>query len=100
MFSPLTERDAELIVRLEVEALRKRVAKLGYTLRVTPAALRELAQRGFSQRYGARAIRRTVVEQIEERIATLLVGGELSAGVEISVGAIKGEFRISTKGVA
>ena len=100
MFSPLTERDAELIVRLEVEALRKRIAKLGYTLRVTPAALRELAQRGFSQRYGARAIRRTVVEQIEERIATLLVGGELSAGAEISVGAIKGEFRISTKGVA
>ena len=100
LFSSLTEREAEQIVRIEIEALRKRVAKLGFGLRLTSAALRELAQRGFSQRYGARAIHRTVVEYIEEPVATLLVGGALKRGSEISVGAIKGEFRISTKGVA
>ena len=100
LFTPLTERDAERIIRLEVEMLRKRVAKLGCDLRITPAALRELAQRGFSQRYGARELRRTVVEQIEERIAILLVDGTLKEGSQIVVGAIKGEFRIITKGVA
>ena len=100
LFTPLTERDAERIIRLEVEMLRKRVAKLGCDLRITPAALRELAQRGFSQRYGARELRRTVVEQIEERIAILLVDGALKEGLQIVVGAIKGEFRITTKGVA
>ena len=100
LFTPLTERDAERIIRLEVEMLRKRVAKLGCDLRITPAALRELAQRGFSQRYGARELRRTVVEQIEERIAILLVDGALKEGLQIVVGAIKGEFRIITKGVA
>ena len=100
LFTPLTERDAERIIRLEVEMLRKRGAKVGCDLRITPAALRELAQRGFSQRYGARELRRTVVEQIEERIAILLVDGTLKEGSQIVVGAIKGEFRIITKGVA
>ena len=100
LFCSLTERDAEKIISLEIEKLRERVAKLGYNLRITPTALRELAQRGFSQRYGARELRRTVVEQIEERVAMLLVGGVLKGGVEVVVGVIKGEFRITTKGVA
>ena len=100
LFNSLTEESAEQIVRLEVEKLRERVAKLGYGLRLTPAALRELAQKGFSQRYGARAIRRTVVEQIEERVAVLIADGTLANVQEICIGAIKGKFRVITKGVA
>ena len=100
LFAPLAERDAEKIIRLELNGLRKRLAKLGYTLRLTPAALRELAERGFSQRYGARALRRTIVEHIEERVAELLVSGTTAVGTEICIGATKGEFRVTTKGVA
>lgn len=100
LFNSLAEEDAEGIVRLEVAKLRKRVAKLGYVLRLTPAALRELAQMGFSQRYGARAIRRTVSEQIEERVAMLIADGKLEVGQDICIGAVKGRFRVITKGAA
>ena len=100
LFTPLSECDAEKIVGLEVAALRQRLSKLGHRLRITPTALRELAQRGFSPRYGARALRRTVVEQIEERIAILLMQSSLAVGSEICIGASKGEFRITTKGIA
>ncbi len=94
LFASLSESNAEQIVELEVEALRKRLKKLGYELRLTPAAIRELAQKGFSARYGARAIRRTLVEHIEEPIAAMIVEGELSAGDTITIGASKEEISI------
>ena len=94
LFSALSEDNAEQIVRLEVESLRKRLKRLGYSLRLTPSALRELARKGFSPRYGARAIRRTVVEHIEEPISAMIVGGGLSAGDIVTIGASKGEISI------
>ena len=100
LFDNLTERDAEAIVKLEVEALRKRLQRIGYTLRLTPSAVRELAQKGFSPRYGARAIRRTIVEQVEEPIAAMLIAGELCASEDIVVGASKGEIAIRQRKVS
>jgi ATP-dependent Clp protease ATP-binding subunit ClpC len=94
LFAPLTERNAEQIVRLEIDALRKRLERLGYRLRLTPTAQRELAQKGFSARYGARAIRRTIVCEVEEPIATMIVSGKLSVGDTITVGATKNEISI------
>ena len=94
LFSPLDECDAEQIVRLEIEALRKRLERLGYRLRLTHAAQRELVQKGFSSRYGARAIRRTIVCEVEEPIATMIVKGELQVGATITIGASKGEISI------
>jgi len=94
LFASLSECDAEQIVRLEVEVLRQRLLKLGYRLRVTPTALRELARLGFSSRYGARAIRRTVVSEVEEPIAAMIVAGEIAPNVEIMVGATKGKITI------
>lgn len=94
IFSSLSEGCAEQIVRLEMEALRQRVERLGYRMRVTPTALRELARRGFSERYGARAIRRTVVCEVEEPLAAMVVRGELAPDAEIVVGVSKGMVRI------
>ena len=97
LFTSLSEGDAERIVRLEVEALRGRLKGLGYRLRLTPAAIRELVQEGFSERYGARAIRRAIVRHIEEPIATMIVEGEISAEAEITIGASKGAILIRNR---
>ena len=94
LFASLSESNAEHIVRLEVATLQRRLKRLGYILRLSSAAIRELARKGFSSRYGARAIRRTIVEHIEEPIAAMIVNGELSAGNVIAIGASKGEISI------
>ena len=100
LFEPLTEASAERIVRLECERLRKRLHTQGYRLRISPATYRRLAEIGFSPRYGARALRRTIVEHIEEPIAALILRGEVTTSREICVGTTRGEFRIATRGVA
>jgi len=94
LFAPLSESSAEQIASIEVEALRKRLGKLGYRLRLTPTALREVARMGFSERYGARAMRRTALREIEEPIATMIVAGEITPNAEIVVGVTKGRITI------
>lgn len=94
LFAPLGEGDAEAIVRKEVASLERRIEKLGFRLQLTPTAVRELAKRGFSPRYGARAIRRIVVEQLEIPISALIMEGRLSKGDTIVAGANAGEIRI------
>ena len=89
LFSPLSEGNSEEIVNLEAKALQERLERLGYRLRLTPTAVKELARQGFSARYGARAIRRTIVERIEEPIASMIVANEITPGCEIVVRATK-----------
>ena len=49
---------------------------------------------GFSERYGARAMRRTALREIEEPIATMIVAGEITPNAEIVVGVTKGRITI------
>ena len=99
LFAPLSERDAEQIVRLEVVALRQRLEKLGYHMRLTTSALHELAKQGFSTRYGARSIHRTIVREVEEPIAAMIVAGELAPKTEVVVGATKGKITVKQQTV-
>ncbi len=99
LFAPLSERDAEQIVRLEIKALQQRIERLGYRLRLTASALRELAKQGFSPRYGARAIRRTIVREVEEPIAAMIVAGALAPDTEIVIGATKGKITVKQQTV-
>jgi ATP-dependent Clp protease ATP-binding subunit ClpC len=94
LFSSLSEGDSEQIVGLEIKELQSRLERLGYRLRLIPTAVRELARKGFSARYGARAIRRTIVEMIEEPIASMIVSNEISIGDEIVVRATKSGITI------
>lgn len=80
LFRSLTPSDVERIIELELAGLTARAAALGYTLRITPRAKERLAALGYAERYGARALKRTLTDQIEEPMAQLIVEGRLTAG--------------------
>ena len=80
LFRSLTPSDVERIIELELAGLTARAAALGYTLRITPRAKERLATLGYQERYGARALKRTLTDQIEEPMAQLIVEGRLSEG--------------------
>ena len=84
-FRPLDQKDIEQIVALEVRQLGERLDAQGYTLRITDAARRRLAELGFTERYGARALKRTLCEQIEEPLAQLLLENRLQTGDTVVV---------------
>ncbi|MCH5329738.1 MAG: ATP-dependent Clp protease ATP-binding subunit [Alistipes sp.] len=85
VFRTLEQEDVERIVDLELSDVRERASKLGFGLRVTDDARRELADRGYEARYGVRALRRTLAEDVEEPLATLIIEGKLHDGDTVVV---------------
>lgn len=85
LFRSLNPADVEQIVGLELAALTVRTEALGYTLRITPKAQRRLAMMGYEARYGARALKRTLVDRVEEPIAQLIIEGRVTHGDTIVV---------------
>ncbi len=96
-FETLSQGDICRIVDLELESVKRRAAALGFKLRVGRAALRRLAELGYDARYGVRSLRRTILEQVEEPLAHLIVTHGDMAGKTVAVGCAHGGISLSVK---
>lgn len=76
MFDPLSRESVKTIAKIEVDALTERMAATGRTLTFTPAALDFIAAKGYNPQYGARSLRRTIQEYVEDPICDLLIEGQ------------------------
>jgi ATP-dependent Clp protease ATP-binding subunit ClpA len=65
IFSPLTRDEVKSIASMYLESIGKRVAGFARSLHVSEEALDFLAQVGFSEKYGARFLKRVIDEKIK-----------------------------------
>ena len=84
-FRSLTVENIERIIELEIGKILARASALGYNIKITTEAKRRLAALGYESRYGARALRRTLLEHIEEPLSSLIINGELTSGREVTI---------------
>lgn len=91
VFDALTLAELGSIVELQVGAFAKRLEDRRITLDVTEAAREWLALEGFDPAYGARPLRRLVQREIGDRLARLLLSGEVSDGDTVVVDRADGE---------
>ena len=75
MFDPLNEESVRQIARLEIQLLGKRMADSGYHITFTDKAIELLARKGYDPQYGARALKRTIQELVEDPICDMLLDG-------------------------
>ncbi|MEP6934756.1 MAG: AAA family ATPase, partial [Nitrospirota bacterium] len=80
VFHPLETEQLTKIVDIQLDRLRARLAERRIVLSVTPAALRDLGERGYDPVYGARPVKRLIQQEIETPMARQLVKGELRDG--------------------
>ncbi|MEO5864862.1 MAG: ATP-dependent chaperone ClpB [Nitrospiraceae bacterium] len=80
VFHPLETEQLGKIVDIQLDRLRARLAERRIVLFVTPAALRDLGERGYDPVYGARPVKRLIQQEIETPMARQLVKGELRDG--------------------
>ena len=85
VFHPLSTDHLARIVDIQLDRLRHRLAERRIKLTLTPAAITDLAGRGYDPVYGARPLKRLIQQDIETPIARLLVKGELRDGEAASV---------------
>ncbi len=85
VFEPLTIEELGRIVDIQVAALGRRLADRRITLDVTTAAREWLALEGFDPAYGARPLRRLVQREIGDRLARMLLSGDVADGDVVRV---------------
>ena len=85
VFAPLTNDDLERIVDITVDRLATRLHDRRLTLGVTPGARLWLSERGYDPIYGARPLRRLMQHEIDDRLATALIAGNISDGDTVVV---------------
>ncbi|HEY8801650.1 MAG TPA: AAA family ATPase, partial [Candidatus Dormibacteraeota bacterium] len=87
VFRPLSKDQLTKIVDIQLAYLEKRLAERKITLEVTDAARELLAERGWDPVYGARPLKRAIQRLVQDRLAMLLLAGELSEGDTVNVDA-------------
>ncbi|WP_120338915.1 ATP-dependent Clp protease ATP-binding subunit [Cryobacterium soli] len=85
VFSSLSTDDLAQIVELYVDRLQRRLGERRLELAVTPDARAWLAERGYDPIYGARPLRRLMQTEIDDRLATALLGGRIRDGETVLV---------------
>jgi len=85
VFHGLTMEDLVEIVGIQMERLNKLLAERRMSLSLTPAAQRFLAQRGYDPAYGARPVKRTIQQLVQDPLAMRLLEGEFREGDHVQV---------------
>ena len=85
IFSALDRSELGQIVELNIDRLSKRLEQRRLQLAVTPAARAWLADKGYDPIYGARPLRRLMQQQIDDRLANLLLAGTIHDGSLVRV---------------
>jgi ATP-dependent Clp protease ATP-binding subunit ClpB len=85
IFSALSMDDLAQIVELYIDRLGRRLEDRRLELAVTPDARAWLAERGYDPIYGARPLRRLMQHEIDDKLATALLAGEIGDGDTVLV---------------
>ena len=85
LFRTLELSDVERIIELELQGLFERTRRLGYKVKITDGAKRRLAAMGYESRYGVRSLKRTLMDNVEEPLSTLIIDGKLHEGDTVVV---------------
>ena len=80
VFRQLTQENITSIARKMLQVTAQRMAQQGITLEVDDDALERMAREGFDPQYGARPLRRTLQNEVEDAVAEQMLEGKLSAG--------------------
>jgi ATP-dependent Clp protease ATP-binding subunit ClpB len=92
VFHQLQKTALGQIVEIQLSRLRQRLAERGMTLEVSDAAKQLLASEGWDPQFGARPLKRTIQQRVENALATKILNGELGDGDNVKVDAERGGF--------
>ncbi len=87
VFNPLSEKDIERIVEIQMnELVQQRLAGKGYLVEVSPSLKRYIAREGYDPLFGARPIRRMIQKHVLDKLADKIIKEELGDRKKIKIG--------------
>ena len=85
VFHSLDAKNIESIARIQLKVLLERLQKMDLHLKVSEAAIAELAKVGFDPVFGARPLKRAIQQRIENPLSKLLLEGRFPPKSAIAV---------------
>ncbi len=93
-FRALTHRQISKIFDNIVDELQQRLIQKGIHLVIKLSAKKLLIKKGYSEKYGARPLRRAIQDELEHRIADGILSGRYEKGSVLTITTVNGEIRI------
>lgn len=97
VFHSLTKEQIAKIAAIQINYLHHRLKQQNITLEVTSEALSHLAEAGFDPVYGARPLKRTIQQKLENPLAQSLLTGKFKSGDTIIVSYKDGVMEFSKR---
>ena len=94
-FRSLDEKDLSVIVGIQLQRLRQRLAERRLSLDVSADAMAQVARDGYEPAFGARPLKRVIQRQIEDPIALAILQGVYRDGDTIHVDAMENHLTFS-----
>lgn len=94
VFNPLTEENYAGIAGLMLDEMKSPLEEKHISLRYTDEALKTIAHKAYGQKLGARDIRRVIRNEVEDKIAELLIDKGEGAVSAVAISADNGEIRV------
>ncbi len=80
VFNKLKMEEIQKITKNMLDILKKRVSQVGINIEFSEKIIDYIAQKGYSDIYGARPIRRMITECIENPLTDKIINGEINRG--------------------
>jgi ATP-dependent Clp protease ATP-binding subunit ClpC len=87
VFKPLSAEEIEKIVDLEFAEIKSRLTANGLSADLSSKARKYLAKEGYDPQFGARPLKRVIKKLLTDRLANLILAGNLSPGNNVIVEA-------------
>lgn len=94
VFNPLTEENYAGIAGLMLDEMKSPLEEKHISLRYTDEALKTIAHKAYGQKLGARDIRRVIRNEVEDKVAELLIDKGEGAVSAVAISADNGEIRV------
>ena len=95
IFNPLGMEQIKGIVELFFSEIEAKVQERNIGLSLSDSAKALIATAGFDPVYGARPLKRALYQMVEDRLADLILSGEISEGSRVSFDAKGDEFVVT-----
>lgn len=93
-FNPLTEKEIQKIVELQLAKVEERLQKQNIQIKLSTMAKKYLGNAGYDPIYGARPLKRLIQKQILDKLALELVAGTIKPGDKVEIDYVSDQIVI------
>ncbi len=98
MFTPLTKKDIQAIVKLQLDLVKKTIAKQEITLDATDEAIAYLANKGYQPEFGARPVKRVIQKEVLNQLSKDILAGKVTTDSMILLDAFDEQLVFRNQG--